>query len=304
MVEVPHAAKTSLMLTARDLEILAMICRYDGLVVELIRRRFWPSSGARSACYDRVARLITDGYLRATRLPSLTGRGSGKAFLTLGLRGRKELAAYLDDPALLRQPSAAPGKPQFVAHHLAIADARLSIELAIERHSDVALLDWTTERELRSQPIRVRDPLTLTDVPIVPDGAFVLAVQSHEPQRFFLEQDMGTVSPKRLRAKLRAYLTYLASVLVPVLFVVPNVLRLQAIVQWTEAEASNLAADPTLVWVVTSSAVSETSVLSEPIWHVVGVSERQSLVPTDHEAQQRGAPRFRGQLLFGGGAAS
>ena len=83
------------MLTARDLEILAMIFHYDGLVVDLVRRRFWPSPGARSACYDRLARLIADGYLQATRLPSLTGVGSGRTFLTIGGRGRRELAAML-----------------------------------------------------------------------------------------------------------------------------------------------------------------------------------------------------------------
>src|SRR5690348_13938339 len=83
------AATSVLALTHRDLAILTMVHQYDGCVIEQIKRRFWPTFGARSACYDRLARLIAANHLHAQRLPSLTGRGSGKVFLTIGPQGRR-----------------------------------------------------------------------------------------------------------------------------------------------------------------------------------------------------------------------
>src|SRR5919197_1339948 len=71
-------------LTPRDIEIILMTYRYDGLVVSQIRRRFWPSFGARSPMYERLARLVAADYIRSIRLPALTRLGSGPTFYTLG----------------------------------------------------------------------------------------------------------------------------------------------------------------------------------------------------------------------------
>lgn len=292
-----------LTLTARDLDILAMTHRYDGLVIEQIKRRFWPSFGARSACYDRIARLIADRYLHAQRLPSLSGRGSGKVFLTLGPRGRPELARELEDPAIAKGRNASPVTPLFVAHHVAIGEVRMAIEQAVLAQDEFFLAEWTSERELRRSPIRVQDPLTLARLPIVPDGAFQLRLEDGESQRFYVEVDMGTVSPKRLRAKLRCYLTHQASELVPVLFVVRDLLRQRAIITWASEEARALSADPTLLWVARLSELTEQSVLVKPVWQVVGVADRQRLVPSD-ESEQAKSGILRGQLIFRGGARS
>src|SRR5215203_5038985 len=82
-----HAVQTDhLYLTPRDIEILLMVYRYDGLVNTQIQRRFWPGIGSRSPYYQRLSRLINAGFLRSIRLPSITGSGSGPSLITLGPR--------------------------------------------------------------------------------------------------------------------------------------------------------------------------------------------------------------------------
>ena len=73
-------------LTNRDLSILAFAYNFGGVTADLIcKRHFQAGPGALRACYRRIARLISQGLLTSTRLPSATGVGSGKAFLTLGI---------------------------------------------------------------------------------------------------------------------------------------------------------------------------------------------------------------------------
>ena len=58
--------------THRDLAIIRMVYEYEGCTIEHIRRRLFKSSGASSSCYRRIARLVKQGFLKRTRLPSLT----------------------------------------------------------------------------------------------------------------------------------------------------------------------------------------------------------------------------------------
>src|SRR4051812_38302530 len=81
--------------TPRDVQILVMVYRYDGLVNSQIKRRFWPNFGARSPYYNRLSRLINAGYLRSVRLPSVSAAGSGPSWITLGSRAYPVLAERL-----------------------------------------------------------------------------------------------------------------------------------------------------------------------------------------------------------------
>src|SRR5438034_2561579 len=78
------ASSAPIHLTLRDIEIILMIYHYDGLVISQIKRRFWPSFGARSPMYERLARLVAADYIRSARLPAVAGSGSGPSFYTLG----------------------------------------------------------------------------------------------------------------------------------------------------------------------------------------------------------------------------
>lgn len=119
-------------LTDRDLSILRMAYEYDGVSIENVRTRFFPSPGARTPCYRRLAYLVEHGFLTSTRLPSLNGTGSGKAFLTIGPTSRPILAQMLglsrSDLSRNKMDS-----PMFIAHHLALCDIRLAFEMAADR---------------------------------------------------------------------------------------------------------------------------------------------------------------------------
>jgi len=56
----------------------------------------------------------------------------------------------------------------------------------------------------------------------------------------------------------------------PVLFVVPDRRRQEALARWALAEARRLGADPTIFLVTTRGALSERTVLASPIWQVAG----------------------------------
>lgn len=253
-------------LTERDIKVVLTIHRTGPLTVDQARARFFNTPGTRAAVYRRVALLIKLGYLVPNYMPFLANTGRGKALLTLGPQGKALVAQTLgiskSEIGRTRLDS-----PVVLPHHLALTDVRLSFELHCERSSMFRLEEWLTERQTRQHPVQVKDPKTGQTAPLVPDGAFVLAVVNRMRQRFNLELDMGTIPVSRMKPKLRAYLLGTNE---PALFVVPDKLRQAHIVSWAEEEAKALNADPTLVWVATRQDVIEHNVLETPIWQVAG----------------------------------
>ncbi len=268
-------------LTARDISVLFMVHSYGGLTADHIHLRFFPSSGVKSSpCYRRIAFLVAAGYLTSTRTPSISGQGSGKALLTLGPLGRKVVAAQLDIP--LAELTRFHMESPFTLHHfLGLCDSRLSIEMACERSNIFDLVEWLSDRELE---IRVKDPKTHKEIVLIPDATFTLALPDGTEQRFLVEFDLSTVPVGRLRPKLAGYLCGVSN---PVLFIVPDGLRENAVVRWTGEEADRIGADPTLIWIARKEDVQPSSVLSEPIWHIVNGPAAVSLeeLVTGQEAQ-------------------
>ena len=185
----------STQLTDRDVDILLMAYEYSGVSLDLIRRRFWPLSKSHTPCSERVSTLVKLGYLQGKRLPSIAGIGSGKAFLTIGPKSRPILAKVVGvtKTHLMR---ARLYSPPFIAHHLAICDFRLSLELAAEVSDILELEEWKCDRELE---VKVEDLGTQNNMLLVPDGSFTLALPEGVNQTFYLEVDMGTLAARRLR---------------------------------------------------------------------------------------------------------
>src|SRR5207253_2798760 len=132
-------ATHSLVITPRDIKILQLVYAYDCCSADHVCSRFFGSSpapgnyGPRVGCYRRIARLRQAGYLTAFRLPSLSGMGSGKSLLGLGSRGRQLLAEHLELPRSELKRLKQVVTPILGAHHLAVCDVRLALELASER---------------------------------------------------------------------------------------------------------------------------------------------------------------------------
>lgn len=117
----------ALPVTARDLAILDMVYSYAGCTTGQIGRRFWPAATSLTACYRRIAHLVDVGLLHDQRLPSVSGVGSGKRFLTLGPAGRN-IIAQRRGTAVRATSDHVP--PLFVDHHVTIGDFRLAHESA------------------------------------------------------------------------------------------------------------------------------------------------------------------------------
>jgi hypothetical protein len=287
----------SLAITPRDIKILQLVYAYDTCSADHLCARFFGASstpgkyGPQVTCYRRIARLRQAGYLTGYRLPSLSGMGSGKLLLGLGPRGRKLLAEHLQLSRSELRRLKQVVTPVLGAHHLAVCDVRLALELACEGRAGVSL-DWTSERELRNQPvIKVRDPrsqpqgVAAPEIPLIPDSQFSIALADGAEQTFQLEVDLGTIPSKRMRSKLAGYLAL--GMDAPILWVVPDQRRLEAIANWALKLSEGLQTDPSIFWITTRAEISSQAVLS-PIWRIVGGPAAHALIPSQEIA---GGPR-------------
>lgn len=242
---------------------------------------FWPENSALAACYRRVALLREAGYLEVTRLPSLTGQGSGKALLMVGPAARRLLADQQGIP-LTQMPRQVPAQSLlFLQHSLAITDFHLALELAADDVPGLELTEWVSETALRHAPIKVIDrPESgrgqIQTITLIPDGVFTLSYSGAE-QRGQLELDMGTIAPRRLQFKLRGYLLHArdSNAVAPIFFVTTTPARADQILALATDEAKKIHGDATIVFVTTRQQINRHTVLSAPIW-------RQASVPGLH----------------------
>jgi hypothetical protein len=248
-------------MTQRDLRIIAMVYDYEGCGVEHIRKVFFQGSSIRSVpCYRRLSYLIKQGYLRSLLLPALN-----KHFLTPGARARSVLSYVLKGSEMRRIRIES---PLLILHKLAICDIRVSLELASKASPFFHLTEWVNESALRRSPLSVEDLETKKQTFLIPDAGFTLVTQTTGRKAdFFLEMDLATVSLKAIGQRLRGYL--LRKDPWPVLFVVPDSNRQNAIAQVALEEARILKANPTMIWITTKDWITPETVLSAP-WVVVG----------------------------------
>lgn len=275
----------SLRLTPRDEQIIEMAYTFAGISAEAVHQRFFTEAMTLSACYRRLRLLIAHEYLAVQRLSSLSGLGSGKWFLTVGPKAHTILAPRLGltrEEIRPRQLSSS----LLAEHHFAICFFRLCVERAAEALADVSFVDWTLELALRRSPIRVKDTYTVNTqqlsrmITLIADGVFTLAHGTHV-QLFALEQDMGTVSLKRVQTKIRGYLRHQVreSAPTPVLYVTSSIARREAIIAAALAQAKDLGANASQIFATTQSEITAETVLTMPIWYQAGRLLPVAIVP-------------------------
>ena len=270
-------------MTQRDINIIAMVYEYEGCAVEHIRKTFFQGSSGRSIpCYRRLSYLIKEGYLRSLLLPALN-----KHFLTPGAKARLVLSSLLKGSEVRRIRIES---PLLILHKLAICDIRVSLELSSKASSLFVLTQWINESVLRRAPLTAQDPETKKQTTLIPDAAFTLQSVAGRKADFFLEMDMATVSLTHIRQRLRGYL--LREDPSPVLFVVPDANRQQAIAQVALDEAKELQANPTKIWITLRERVTPETAFSAP-W--VAVSH-----PTPVTFQGLAAPVTQTSAVFAG----
>jgi hypothetical protein len=251
-----------LVLCAGISNIISMVYDYEGCAVEHVRKLFFQGSSDRSIpCYRRLSYLIKQGYLRSLLLPALN-----KHFLSPGTRARAVLSHLLKGSEVKRIRIES---PMLILHKLAICDVRVSLELASKKSSLFLLTDWVNESALRRSPLTVEDPETKKQILLIPDAGFTLISQTTGRKAdFLLEMDLATVSLKAIRARVRGYFLREQNPC-PVLFVVPDTKRQNAISQIAVEEAKSLQANPTTIWITTKERITPETALSAP-WVAVG----------------------------------
>jgi hypothetical protein len=259
-----------------------MAYSYNGVTIEQIRRRFFPTA-SHNAYYRRVHKLVAAQYLQVRRAWSLGPFGSPLGLITLGPKARPMLSEILKLPRNELTRATRAVSPLVVPHRAAIGDFRLSLELAVEADAGVELVEWLSEVELASSPIVVAGN---RKAKIIPDGQFTISTPGGSLTAY-LEMDMGTIGT-RLRANLRAYLLHRRDLQAPraVLYLVPDQHRQQVIAKWVLQEAETLRADATIFLICVRERVSEHTLLHAPIWQVVGGPANQALLPSSAPVQR------------------
>jgi hypothetical protein len=212
--------RTPIVLTDRDEDILTAIHTHGFLTTELIELAFFPGPerGRRSPssrAYARLQQLWRWGYVERVELPVARSAGGRRPYLyALGRRGEPVVAGRLGEgvaPARRRRLDRLSGL--FVDHDLQIAAFWANL-VALLRPMRATLGRWLPERDLRARTMRVQDPRTGRWLPVLPDAAYEVVYADGFVQGCLLEVDMGTLTLRRFRRKLRAFELSLAQGLV------------------------------------------------------------------------------------------
>lgn len=203
----PHPPR--LVLTERDRAIIRAVHEYRVLRQDQVQALFF---GSRSAAQRRLALLYHHGYLERQFLLVQTGFMSSPSVYLLDRRGEELLRAEVGLDDVHWKSSHNQVSSDFLEHALAINDFRIAVTLA-SRRSEYELLEWRSESDLKQDYDRVTLPTTRggsRSVAVVPDSYFALATP-HGKTHFFLELDRGTMTTKRFKTKIDAYLAYYRS---------------------------------------------------------------------------------------------
>lgn len=278
---VTEDARPPMVLTDRDREIVATVNAYQALLGKQLERLFFTS---RSTAQYRLQRLYQHEFLdRHFMTVVSTAPAASPMIYTLGKRGAYLLSqekGYL--PSQLRRfPKVI--KWQFMEHLLAINEVRLAITLACQAPG-FTLEAWLDEPIFRGAPeyVQVSDGKGKTsEKPIFPDG-YVRIKTPQGTAHCFLEVDRATEQQSKFRPQVDVYEAYVASGQYQRRFS-PKSMRV-LIVTTTAERMQNLkktvaaAGGDEKYWFTTFSQVTEETVLTAPIWELLGSKAKRAWV--------------------------
>ena len=184
-----------------DRQIVKLIYDYRILSQEQIQRLMGKS---KPQIQRLLRRLYDHQYLERVFLPVSTF-GAPPTLYILDKRGRECLQQQgIED--FKTQPKKTIS-PFFIEHSRALNEFRIAISQSCESHN-FKLLSWITENELKADYDRVEIPSRKEKISLIPDSFFVIQVPGKKPSGFFVELDRGTMSSRKFRQKIEAYISY------------------------------------------------------------------------------------------------
>ena len=193
--------------TEADIQILATLARYYVLTREQIQSLCAPHLASGRSLRKRLTKLRQAGYLTKHAMQvTLPGTNGAAPVYYLTKPATELLASYYDDETYLavstRQPRA-----DRLNHWIAMNKTRTVIEQGMLLQSEVKLEHWINEWETVNKTDHVKEQFylqtKLSENPPLscsPDAGFVLSLRGHK-KVFYLEQDLGTSSPKQIAAR-------------------------------------------------------------------------------------------------------
>jgi len=193
--------------TEIDLQILTTLARYYVLTREQIQSICTPQLVSGRSLRRRLTKLRLAEYINKHRVPvALPDRNGAAPVYYLTKNGAELLASYFDDGAYLATNTRNP-RADLLNHWIEINNTRMIIEQAIAQQEEVVLENWINEWETVNKTDHEKEHFYLqtklsNNPPLScsPDAGFVLSLRGHK-KVFYLEQDLGTSSPKQIAAR-------------------------------------------------------------------------------------------------------
>lgn len=194
-------------ITPADIAVLTAIAKYYLLTRAQIQWLCFPNHKSGRSTRKHLGKLRRAGLINKHRLPIAFEVGTSTAPVYYPTaKGAELLASYHDDERYLVTNTRTP-RADRLPHWIAVSGTRIVIDEAIARQSDVVLdrfiNEWETvnkdasarERFYLQTQLRANPPLSCS-----PDAAFLLSLRGHR-KVFYLEQDLGTSSPRQIAAR-------------------------------------------------------------------------------------------------------
>ena len=188
--------------TPRDVAILQELDSHRYLDRNQIQALFFP--GPRS-CQYRLRCLLDQGLVRTWRAATRPGRICRASVYLLSRRGAALLAEWRDDDPrpYLKRAEHALERHFHLIHQLEANQFFVGLAAATREHLDLGLYHWVGEHEIAASYAEAEEHGPN------PDGWARLLTQDRD-LLLHLEWDRGTEQPRRLRAKVLAYVRYFA----------------------------------------------------------------------------------------------
>jgi hypothetical protein len=265
-------------LTQRDKAIIHAVYEYRVLRQDQLQQLFF---GGKSAAQRVLFRLYQHGFLDRRFLPVVEGRSP--MLYVLDRKGVDLLRTEYGYEHLQWHAGSKDLKTEFLAHTTALNTFRIAVTLAA-KSQNYEIVQWLGENDLKAvyDRVSIQQPSRKVEtVSLIPDSYFVLKTPNGYAH-FFVELDRGTMTSKRFRTKILAYLAFAQNGLAEkrygtnrfrVLTVTESVRRGENLKAATEGVEGR-----SRFWFGVLADLTPTHVLSAPVWQVAGRDEPTILI--------------------------
>ena len=265
-------------LTERDRQVICAVYEHRFLRRDQIQALFFPSQNTAN---QRLLHLYQHGFLFRHLPPVRLGEGRQQAIYALDEGGADLVAAEggMDREGVRWRKKDNQASFLFLDHTLHINDFRIAITLAVEKRGH-RVLRWYDERDIKATGERVSMPGKQRHyLPVTPDAFFEVDLGDRQAG-FFLEMDMGTMTNKRFKNKVRAYIIYKTKGYYERKFGTPSLRVLTLTTSQRRLRnlkrATERAGGRSLFWFTTFEALSAGQI-TQSVWHIAGQRETSSL---------------------------